>query len=258
MTGDKERGRREPHRGTPPRRPAEAGRRRHHLRRPHQNPCRVSRPHRPSRRRPAGPRHRGRRARRDPRPSTPTATTSSSPRRCGPAASSCRSTCAGASPRSPSPWSRSTPECSSSTTRSPATSTASATAHASLEHGGPRRRRRDPRRHARLRGADRATSRSRTPYRSGDDLAGVFYTGGTTGRSKGVMLSHDNLLTSAMGTLATEHSLSVDGSYLHAAPMFHLADLAAWTGSGRPRRHARHRSRCSSRSPSSPRSRSTR
>ncbi|WP_448627688.1 long-chain-fatty-acid--CoA ligase [Geodermatophilus sp. URMC 64] len=65
--------------------------------------------------------------------------------------------------------------------------------------------------------------------RGGDDLAAVFYTGGTTGRSKGVMLSHANLLTSSIGTLATEHFLSPDGVYLHAAPMFHLADLAAWT-----------------------------
>jgi acyl-CoA synthetase (AMP-forming)/AMP-acid ligase II len=69
-------------------------------------------------------------------------------------------------------------------------------------------------------------------YRHGDDLAAVFYTGGTTGRSKGVMLSHENLLTSSMGMLATEHFISPDAVYLHAAPMFHLADLAAWVGVG--------------------------
>ncbi|MEQ9642435.1 MAG: long-chain-fatty-acid--CoA ligase [Alphaproteobacteria bacterium] len=60
----------------------------------------------------------------------------------------------------------------------------------------------------------------------GDELAGLFYTGGTTGRSKGVMLSHRNLLLNALqfGPLAGffQHS-----TYLHAAPMFHLANGAA-------------------------------
>jgi acyl-CoA synthetase (AMP-forming)/AMP-acid ligase II len=59
--------------------------------------------------------------------------------------------------------------------------------------------------------------------RGGDDLAGVFYTGGTTGFPKGVMLSHANLMSSAIASAAD--AISVPGStYLHAAPMFHLAD----------------------------------
>jgi acyl-CoA synthetase (AMP-forming)/AMP-acid ligase II len=64
----------------------------------------------------------------------------------------------------------------------------------------------------------------------GDALAGIFYTGGTTGFPKGVMLSHDNLLVSALGSCATGNFIVPGGRLLHAAPMFHLADLAAWIG----------------------------
>jgi long-chain acyl-CoA synthetase len=59
--------------------------------------------------------------------------------------------------------------------------------------------------------------------RTGDDLAGLFYTGGTTGRSKGVMLSHRNLVMNALQMLVPI-GLQEDDTYLHAAPMFHLAD----------------------------------
>jgi acyl-CoA synthetase (AMP-forming)/AMP-acid ligase II len=62
--------------------------------------------------------------------------------------------------------------------------------------------------------------------RGGDALAGLFYTGGTTGFPKGVMLSHANLITSALGSLAAGAFGSCE-RFLHAAPMFHLADLAA-------------------------------
>jgi acyl-CoA synthetase (AMP-forming)/AMP-acid ligase II len=60
--------------------------------------------------------------------------------------------------------------------------------------------------------------------RGSDDLAGIFYTGGTTGFPKGVMLSHTNFY---VGGVANAHELNmVEGTvYLHAAPMFHIADL---------------------------------
>lgn len=66
--------------------------------------------------------------------------------------------------------------------------------------------------------------------RRGEDLLGIFYTGGTTGFPKGVMLSHNNMYTSALGTVACGELLGHGATFLHAAPMFHLADLAAWAG----------------------------
>ncbi len=59
----------------------------------------------------------------------------------------------------------------------------------------------------------------------GDDLAALFYTGGTTGRSKGVMLSHRNIVVNALNT-APAFDGDADTIYLHVAPMFHLADNA--------------------------------
>jgi len=62
--------------------------------------------------------------------------------------------------------------------------------------------------------------------RCGEDVAGLFYTGGTTGASKGVMLSHANLVHDAM-LLAAHFPSASAAVYMHAAPMFHLADGAA-------------------------------
>ena len=62
--------------------------------------------------------------------------------------------------------------------------------------------------------------------RDSADLAGIFYTGGTTGRSKGVMLSHGNLMADALNALG-EGLFPGSAVYLHAAPMFHLANGAA-------------------------------
>ena len=65
-------------------------------------------------------------------------------------------------------------------------------------------------------------------YRHGDDLAAILFTGGTTGRSKGVMLSHANMLTSVYGVLATEQFLTPGGTYLMTMPMFHIGGLGVW------------------------------
>ncbi|WP_405139106.1 acyl-CoA synthetase [Nocardia sp. NBC_01388] len=64
--------------------------------------------------------------------------------------------------------------------------------------------------------------------RGGAELAGIFYTGGTTGFPKGVMLSHANMYASALGSIASGYLFKPGGIYLHTAPMFHLADLAGW------------------------------
>jgi len=65
--------------------------------------------------------------------------------------------------------------------------------------------------------------------RSGDDVAGIFYTGGTTGQAKGVMLTHTNLVSNAMNVIAALH-YNQEVVYLHVAPMFHLADGSSTFG----------------------------
>lgn len=62
----------------------------------------------------------------------------------------------------------------------------------------------------------------------GEDLAQIYYTSGTTGRPKGVMLSHKNVMTHALGTIAEIHLTDRD-VWIHVAPLFHLADAwATW------------------------------
>ncbi|WP_338580926.1 long-chain fatty acid--CoA ligase [Pseudomonas sp. MAG733B] len=64
--------------------------------------------------------------------------------------------------------------------------------------------------------------------RGGDELLGIFYTGGTTGFPKGVMLSHTNVCVSSMA-IVMSGSCRPHERFLHAMPMFHLADFAAMT-----------------------------
>lgn len=61
--------------------------------------------------------------------------------------------------------------------------------------------------------------------RHGDDLAAILYTGGTTGRSKGVMLSHANLAWSMFGTIAATGGPATR-RHLHVAPLFHIGALS--------------------------------
>lgn len=60
--------------------------------------------------------------------------------------------------------------------------------------------------------------------RGGTDLAGVFYTGGTTGFPKGVMLSHDGLCQNSLFAVA-EGMARTGAIGLHAAPLFHIAAI---------------------------------
>lgn len=75
----------------------------------------------------------------------------------------------------------------------------------------------------------RSNPESRTTSPEMDDIAQLYYTSGTTGKPKGVILTHKNNYIHAEWTIE-ELSLTSADVWLHVAPMFHLADAwAVWT-----------------------------
>jgi acyl-CoA synthetase (AMP-forming)/AMP-acid ligase II len=70
--------------------------------------------------------------------------------------------------------------------------------------------------------------------RSGDDMAVLMYTSGTTSAAKGVMLSHANIAANTVQTLP-ELEMSERSVHLHHGPLFHVASAArvfttTWAG----------------------------
>ena len=69
-----------------------------------------------------------------------------------------------------------------------------------------------------------ASAEFATVPRAGNDLAAILYTSGTTGRSKGAMLSHDNLVSNAL-TLIDVWRFTADDVLIHALPIYHTHGL---------------------------------
>ena len=63
-----------------------------------------------------------------------------------------------------------------------------------------------------------------TVARSKDDLAALLYTSGTTGKSKGAMLTQANLLSNG-NVLMSEWQFTKNDVLLHALPLFHTHGL---------------------------------
>ncbi|HVK61208.1 MAG TPA: AMP-binding protein, partial [Bdellovibrionales bacterium] len=75
-----------------------------------------------------------------------------------------------------------------------------------------------------LRDANERDSSFATVDRSENDLAAILYTSGTTGRSKGAMLSHQNLISNAL-TLIHEWGFADSDVLIHSLPLFHTHGL---------------------------------
>ena len=82
--------------------------------------------------------------------------------------------------------------------------------------------------------AGESPARVRNPI-DGDAPAAIVYTSGTTGRSKGAVLSHNNFLANAVNLMACWRITAAD-RYLAVLPLFHVHGLAnglmTWLASG--------------------------
>ena len=72
--------------------------------------------------------------------------------------------------------------------------------------------------------ASTCPSEFETVARAKDDLAAILYTSGTTGRSKGAMLTHGNLVSNAL-TLVEQWRYTSDDVLIHALPVYHIHGL---------------------------------
>jgi malonyl-CoA/methylmalonyl-CoA synthetase len=72
--------------------------------------------------------------------------------------------------------------------------------------------------------ADQASTAFATVMRGNDDLAAILYTSGTTGRSKGAMLSHDNLASNSRSLVGYWRFTTKD-VLIHALPIYHTHGL---------------------------------
>ncbi|HYC35441.1 MAG TPA: malonyl-CoA synthase [Usitatibacter sp.] len=72
--------------------------------------------------------------------------------------------------------------------------------------------------------AAKLPTRFETVPRAGDDLAAILYTSGTTGRSKGAMLTHRNLAANAR-VLHRAWGFGPEDVLLHMLPLFHVHGL---------------------------------
>ena len=64
-------------------------------------------------------------------------------------------------------------------------------------------------------------------HRAPDDIAWLFYTSGTTGRPKGVMLTHRNLMTMGLTYFVDVDPVTSQDAIVYAAPMSHGAGIYA-------------------------------